>query len=113
MRFGKSLEQNDISVRTHVVQCSRVRDAALLRKIGGEIAIGFVEDDQHMLGNFCYEAVDFISSRKSARGIVRIGDENDSRVSVDRIGNGVEIVGIVARGNFDELALCNLSSQFV
>src|SRR5437899_13512 len=113
MRFRKSFKQNEVSICTNVVKSSRVCYAALLRKVGGEIAVGFVEHNQYVIRNLCHKSVYLVRVCKRARGIVWIGDEHNSRVRIDGFGNGVEIVRIIAGGDFDELALGNLSGQLV
>ena len=71
---------------------------------GGVLAIGFVEDDQNITGNLFEEDCEFAGAKGGARGIVGVGDINDSGLRGYGGGDGIEVERIIAHWRLDEMA---------
>ena len=70
----------------------------------GVFAVGFVEDDENVPGNFFEEGGEFGGTEGGARGIVGIGDIDDAGLRGDGGGDGIEIEGEILHAGLNELA---------
>src|SRR5512146_111094 len=82
----------------------RVGDTAEPGEVGGEIAIGFVESYDDVVGDAGEKGVECIRVDYGAGWIIRVREEDETRVFVDGFGDGVEVKGIVAHGHGAELS---------
>jgi hypothetical protein len=70
----------------------------------GVFAVGFVEDDENVAGNFLEEGGEFGGTEGGARGVVGIGDIDDARLRGDGSSDGVKIESEILHAGLDELA---------
>jgi len=70
----------------------------------GVLAIGFIEDDKDIAGNFFEKGGEFGGAESGAGGVIGIGDVNDAGLRGDGSGDGVEIESEILHAGLDEIA---------